>query len=339
MPKNITFKENWTEEICTSVQARFKGRELWVLCLILTLHLMLLFQHLRAGFLLWWEKEKEWIVDGCLLCVFFLFFSPLSLSSVSVVFDFNASLNDVAPASPNQFAETIEWKGDLLMDVFCVFPFVFTTKVQFSECCVWFQSLTQWCDSCVSNSVVCWCDEKGMELIVDWCFLCVFLLFSLHRVSFASVVFDFSDSLNDVAPVSPISFTESIVKRKEWFIGGCLLCFSLVVFTHQSKLKESCVWFQCLTQWYSSSFSNVIVYRREEKGKWNEWIIDGRLLCVFSLLSLQLSSSAVSVLFDFNDSLNAVAPVSPITLSVDIMIKSYCWWVLFICLHNPDWVQ
>ena len=35
-----------------------------------------------------------------LLCAFFLLSLPHRLSSVSVVFDFNASLNDVAPVSP-----------------------------------------------------------------------------------------------------------------------------------------------------------------------------------------------------------------------------------------------
>ena len=34
------------------------------------------------------------------MCVFFLLSSLLRLSSVSVVFDFNASLNDFAPVSP-----------------------------------------------------------------------------------------------------------------------------------------------------------------------------------------------------------------------------------------------
>ena len=43
---------------------------------------------------------KEWIVDECLLCVFFLLSSRLRLSLVSVVFDFSDSLNDVAPVSP-----------------------------------------------------------------------------------------------------------------------------------------------------------------------------------------------------------------------------------------------
>ena len=48
--------------------------------------------------------------------------SPHRLSPVSVVFDFNASLNDFAPASP--ILLTVEMKrngkNELLMDVFCV---------------------------------------------------------------------------------------------------------------------------------------------------------------------------------------------------------------------------
>ena len=39
-----------------------------------------------------------WVVDGCHLLL--LLCSPLRLSFVSVVFDFSASLNDVAPVSP-----------------------------------------------------------------------------------------------------------------------------------------------------------------------------------------------------------------------------------------------
>ena len=42
------------------------------------------------------------------------------------------------------------------------------------------------------------------------------------------------------------------------------------------------------------------------------------VLCVFFLLSSQLRLSVVSVVFDFNDSLNDVAPVSPMLLSVDV---------------------
>ena len=42
-------------------------------------------------------------------------------------------------------------------------------------------------------------------------------------------------------------------------------------------------------------------------------------LCVFFLLSSPLRSSFVSVMFDFNASLNDVAPVSPISLAVDVI--------------------
>ena len=55
---------------------------------------------------------------------------------------------------------------------------------------------------------------------------------------------------------------------------------------------------------------------RRESEK-SELLMD--VFCVSSfLLSLQLRLSAVSVVFDFNDSLNDIAPVAPIMLSVDV---------------------
>ena len=44
------------------------------------------------------KRKSDLLTD--VICVFFLSYSPLRLSLVSVVFDFNDSLNDVAPASP-----------------------------------------------------------------------------------------------------------------------------------------------------------------------------------------------------------------------------------------------
>ena len=46
--------------------------------------------------------EKSGLLMDAILCV--SFYSPLRSSVVSVVFDFNASLNDVAPLVPTQFA-------------------------------------------------------------------------------------------------------------------------------------------------------------------------------------------------------------------------------------------
>ena len=68
----------------------------------------------------------------------FLLCSLYRLSSVSVVFDFNASLNDDAPATPISLSVVfmrVE-KGDLLMSTIYVVSFVFTTQLDLSECCV-----------------------------------------------------------------------------------------------------------------------------------------------------------------------------------------------------------
>ncbi len=55
------------------------------------------------------------------MCCFFLC-RPLRLSFVSVVFDFNASLNDIAPASPISLSVDLVKmeKSGLLMDFICV---------------------------------------------------------------------------------------------------------------------------------------------------------------------------------------------------------------------------
>ena len=57
---------------------------------------------------------------------------------MSVVFDFNASLNDVAPVSPMPLAVDVMRmeKSELLMGVLCLLSFIFTTQIEFSECCV-----------------------------------------------------------------------------------------------------------------------------------------------------------------------------------------------------------
>ena len=67
------------------------------------------------------------------------------LSSMSVVFDFNDSLNDVAPVPPMSLTIDVMGmeKSELLMDVFFVSSFVFTSQIKFSECCVRFQCFTQ----------------------------------------------------------------------------------------------------------------------------------------------------------------------------------------------------
>ena len=58
-------------------------------------------------------------------------------------------------------------------------------------------------------------DNEKSDLLIDA--LCVFFLLSSQpRMSFVSAVFDFSDSLNDVAPVSLILLPVDVkIKRKK----------------------------------------------------------------------------------------------------------------------------
>ena len=69
----------------------------------------------------------------------FLLFSHFRLSLVSVLFDFNASLNDAAPLSLMLFAVYfMRMEKKMVADGchLCVVAFVFTSQIELSECCV-----------------------------------------------------------------------------------------------------------------------------------------------------------------------------------------------------------
>ena len=57
---------------------------------------------------------------------------------MSVVFDFNVSLNKLAPVSPMLFPVDLlrMKKSRLLMDAICVVSFVLTKEIELSECCI-----------------------------------------------------------------------------------------------------------------------------------------------------------------------------------------------------------
>ena len=132
---------------------------------------------------------KEWIVDGCHLCVFFLLSSLHRLSFVSVVFDFNDSLNDVVPASPMLLSVDVK--------------------------------------------------RNGKERFADECHLCVFfLLYSHLRWNSASVVFDFSDSLNDFAPASSMLLSVCVKRKEKSELLMDAICVSSFVCIHSSDQAQ-----------------------------------------------------------------------------------------------------
>ena len=156
-------------------------------------------------------------------------------------------------------------------------------------------------------------------MLFDGCFLCVFFLLpSLHISRFVSVAFEFNASPKYVAPRYPIPFSvEEKRKEKEYIVDGCLLCVSsfLLSLPHRWSSVSAPEFSESLNDVIPASPRPLSIYvKRNEK---SELLMD--VFCVSSFfLSSPLRSSFVSVVFDFNPSLNAVAPVSPIPLPVDV---------------------
>ena len=125
---------------------------------------------------------------------------------MSVVFDFNASLDDVAPLSPMSFPVDlirVERSG-LLMDAICVL-LLLSSPIRFSFVSVVFDFNASLNDVAPLSPMLFPVYLMTMKKwMIDGCHLCVALLCSQPRLSFVSVVFDLNVSLNDVAPVSPM---------------------------------------------------------------------------------------------------------------------------------------
>ena len=68
------------------------------------------------------------------------------------------------------------------------------------------------------------------------CLLCL-----PSRSSFVSVVLVFNKSLNDAAPVSPMSLSVDLMKMKDLIVDRCHLCVVSFVLTTNVELSECCV--------------------------------------------------------------------------------------------------
>ena len=186
--------------------------------------------------------------------------SPQRKSTVSVVLDFNASLNNVAPVSPIQFpVDSMKGEKSFYGRLLCVF-------------CIY---------------------------LSDWVLWVLYLIVMHHSMMLLLCL-----------------QSCSLLIWREWRRDDCLwmpFVYRFMIFTTQIELGECCVWFQCVNQWCCSCFSNPVVcwFYENEKRKDCCW-----MLFVLFILCPPLTSSPVSVVFDFNAPLNDFAPVYPIQLSV-----------------------
>ena len=145
----------------------------------------------------------------------FLLNSPYMSSFVSDLFDFNASLNDVAPVSPTLLSvdlmrmekkEWIEWMSFVL--------FLLYSLSRLSVVSVVFDFNAPFRDivplSPISLPVVFYENRKSGLLMNVICVL--FLLSSQLILSSVRIVFDFNVLLNDVAPITPILFPVDLLR-------------------------------------------------------------------------------------------------------------------------------
>ena len=275
----------WMSFVCCFFCLHHANRVQWVLCLISMHHsVMLLLRPQSCSLLIWWKWKRVddwWMPFMCCLV-----YSPLRLSWTSVVFDFNASLNDVAPASPFSLSVDLmrmemSW---LLMDAICVFfSFVFTTQIKCRKCCVWFQCITQCCCSCVSNVVACLVDVNGKEWFVDGCHLCVVSFVFTMQIEFSECSVWFQCIAQWCGTrVFNVVFCWFDGNGKEGVVDVCHFCVVSFVFTTQIEFTKCFVGFQCITQWCCSCASHVVACWFDMDGK--ELIVDKRFLRVISFM-------------------------------------------------------
>ena len=169
----------------------------------------------------------------------FLLNSRSKLSFVSVAFDFNASLNDVAPVSPTSFPVDLMRmeKSGLLIDTVHMMLFLCPLS-RLSSVSVVFDFNASFNDVAPLSLKSLSVDLMRMEksgLLMD-VIRVLLLLCSQPRLSFVSVVFDFNASLNDAAPMAPIPFPVYLTR-----IGmfGLLVDAICVLFLSYSLLRWS----------------------------------------------------------------------------------------------------
>ena len=158
------------------------------------------------------------------------------------------------------------------------------------------------------------------------------------------VVFDFNASLNDCAPVPPILFSVDVMIMKKI---GLLMDVICVLFLLSSPPRPS---FVSVMFDFSASLNDFAhlapMLFSVDLMRMEECVVGGCHLCVISFLCSPSRLSSVSVVFDFNTSLNDVAPLSLILFPVDVMrmeksglLMDFICVLFLFCSHYPDRVS
>ena len=166
--------------------------------------------------------------------------------------------------------------------IYVLLLFVLTPQIELIECCVWFQCLTQWRCTYVPNHVTCLFDENGNIVDCWWmpfvcCFFCVH---SSNWVEWVLCLISVHHSMMLLLFLQSCCLLFLWEWKKNRLLMNILLCVVSFVLTTQIESSECCVWFQCITQWCCSSFSNAVVCWFDENGK-ERIVVESHLCCLF----------------------------------------------------------
>ena len=205
---------------------------------------MMLLLYLQFRFLLFFlEMEKsELFMD--VICVLFLLCSRVRSSFMSVVFDFNTSLNDAAPLAPILLSvDLMEIEnGELLINDICVF--LSSSQLKSIFVIVVFDFNASLNDVTPVSSMLLSVDLTSMKKVDCLCtpFVCIpFLCVKRLILSAVSAVFVFKASLNVFVPPSPMLLTVDLKRIEKSLLLMDAICIVSFVFTFQIELSECCV--------------------------------------------------------------------------------------------------
>ena len=121
------------------------------------------------------RMKKYWIIHGFYLYMLFLLCPLPRLSFVIAVFDFNTSLNAVAPVSLMKLPVYLITKMTVYRCCLHVVSFVFTPEIEFCECWICRQCISEWCYTPITDTFPFWIRIKS-ELLIDLICVLFFVL-------------------------------------------------------------------------------------------------------------------------------------------------------------------
>ena len=231
----------------------------------------------------------------------------------------------------------------------CLLSFAFTSQIECSDCCVWFQRFTQWCCSCVSNVVAYWCEEKWRRVNCWWMSF-VPSSFCLHNSDWVQWLLCLISTIHSMMLHLFLQSCCLLFKKRNervicWFMSfACLLSFCL-------HFSDRVQWVLCLASMIHLlmlflRLQCCYLFMKRERKIVNCWWMS--FVCLlYYVFTPQAESSECCVGFQCFAQwcCSCVSNIVPCCCE-EKWKRVNCWWMSFVCLlsfffyiHNLDRVR